>query len=126
MSPEQAVRFGTYLRERREAQQLSKMEVARLIGVQDTTIMRLEQGKFLAPAPDKLRRLAQVLDIPPNDLFVMADYMVADELPSPSLYLRAKYPDLPPEAIEEMEQYLQGLMREHGATTGPKAGEDEN
>jgi transcriptional regulator with XRE-family HTH domain len=126
MSPEQAIRFGAYLRERREAQQLSIREVARRVGIQDTTIMRLEQGKFSAPAPDKLRRLSEVLDIPPNDLFVMADYMVADELPSPSLYLRAKYPDLPPEAIEEMEQYLQGLMREHGATGGPKAGEDEN
>lgn len=126
MNPEHAQRFGAYLRQQREARGLSIREVARRVGVQDTTILRFERGEFLAPAPDKLRRLALALDLPANDLFVMAEYVTPEELPTPRPYLRAKYPDLPPEAVEEAERYLANLMREHGVTSdGPAPGEDE-
>lgn len=126
MSPEHAQRLGAYLRARREQLGLSIRGVAERIEVEPTTVMRLEQGKFLAPAPDKLRRLALALNLAPNDLFVMADYVQPNELPSPALYLRAKYPDLPPEALEEAERYLAQLMLDHGASgQGPRPGEDE-
>lgn len=126
MSPEHAQRFGAYLRARRELLGLSIRGVAERIDVEPSTVMRLEQGKYQAPAPDKLRRLALALELPPSDLFAMAEYVMPNELPSPALYLRAKYPDLPPEALEEAERYLTQLMRGHGASgQGPSPGEDE-
>jgi hypothetical protein len=48
------------------------------------------------------------------------------DLPLPRPYLRAKYPDLPPEAVEQAERYLTRLMRQHGVVAdGPAPGEDE-
>ena len=115
MSPEQAEQLGVYLRSKREELGLSVRGLARQAELDNSTVLRLEQGKFLAPGPDKLRRIADVLGLPVNDIFVMADYVVPDELPSPARYFRAKYPRLPQVAVDEMERHLSDLIREHEA-----------
>lgn len=126
MTPEQALQFGAYLRIKREDHGLSLRGLAGLTGVEMTTISRLEQGKSHTPNPERLRRIAHVLDIPVNDLFVMANYVEPNELPTPRPYLRAKFPDLPQEAVDQADRYLANLMREHGVVTdGPLPGEDE-
>lgn len=126
MTLEQAELFGAYVRAKREDHGLSIQSLATLTRVDWTTIRRIEQGKFLAPGPDKLKRIAKVLDIPSHDLFALAQYLDADELPTPKPYLRAKFPDLPAEAVDEADRYLAELMREHGVdSNGPAPGEDE-
>lgn len=126
MTPEQAAALGSYLRQHRLALGLSTRELAARSGLDMSAVVRVEQGKILTPGPDKLRKLAHGLGIAAADLFALADYTRPSELPTPALYLRAKYPDLPPEAAEEAERYLLKLMQDHGASgTGPQLGEDE-
>jgi len=126
MTPEQAKALGATIRQRRQERELSTRALAAAAGIDMATVVRIENGNFLTPAPEKLRRLATALDLSPTELLTQAGYVSASDLPLPRPYLRAKYPGLPPEAIEQAERYLTGLMREHGVVPdGPAPGEDE-
>ena len=51
MNPKQAKELGRQLRARREDLGLSLRDLAEQAGTTDTTIIRIEQGAFAAPAP---------------------------------------------------------------------------
>lgn len=92
----------------------------------DATIVRIEQGAFAAPRPDKLSRIAEALGLSLADVFALADYAVPDDLPSFQPYLRSKYRDMPPEAVDDLEKAFQRIVRKHGyQPDGPRDGEDE-
>jgi transcriptional regulator with XRE-family HTH domain len=126
MNPKQAKELGHHLRSRREELGLSVRDVEGLSGVDDGTIVRIEQGAFAAPAPDKLSRIAEALDLSLADVFALADYAIPSELPSFQPYLRSKYRGLPPEAVEQLDRAFQRLAKRHGLdAAGPAPGEDE-
>jgi len=126
MDQKQARALGEYLRSARQAKGLSSRALARATGIDDATIVRIEQGAFGAPRPDKLRAIAEALDLPLSDVFALADYVVPAELPSFTPYLRAKYRELPESAVVEMEHYFAKLAARHGyLPEGPAPGEDE-
>lgn len=126
MTPEQARALGATIRQHRQHRQLTTRALAAEAGIDMATVVRIENGNFLAPAPEKLRRLATALHVSPSELLTQAGYVSNSDLPLPKPYLRAKYPDLPPEAVEQAERYLRRLMREHGVVPdGPSPGEDE-
>lgn len=126
MTPEQARKLGRFISKQREALGLSQRKLAEAIGVQNTTIMRLEAGEYTAPSPDNLARIAEVLGIEMADLYAMADYVVPRELPSLKPYLRSKYSELPIGATNDIEAYARRLAKRHGVDlTGPAPGEDE-
>jgi transcriptional regulator with XRE-family HTH domain len=106
MSEERARQLGEYLRARREELGLSARAVARAVDVRDSTILRLEAGTYAAPAADKLARIAQLLKLDLADVFAMANYVVPDSLPSLPHYLSIRYPKLPPEAVEALQDHL--------------------
>lgn len=92
----------------------------------DATIVRIEQGAFAAPRPDKLSRIAGVLGFSLADVFALADYAVPDDLPSFQPYLRSKYRDMPTDAIDDLEKAFARIVRKHGyQPEGPREGEDE-
>ncbi len=127
MEPEQAKRLGTYLREARQAKGLSARQLGDLTDINDATIVRFENGSFTAPAPDKLARIAEALDLSIADVFALAEYASPSELPSFTPYLRTKYRDLPDDAVEQIEKYVARLAKKHGvALEGPASGEDES
>jgi transcriptional regulator with XRE-family HTH domain len=68
----------------------------------DATVVRLEQGLFAAPRPDKLSRIAEALGMSLADVFAFAEYVVPGDLPSFHPYLLSKYPDMPKAAIDEL------------------------
>jgi transcriptional regulator with XRE-family HTH domain len=126
MNPEQAKELGRQLRARREELGLSVRDVERLADVDNGTIVRIEQGAFAAPRPDKLSRMAEALGLNLADVFALADYSVPSELPSFAPYLRTKYRDLPAPAVEELERSFQRIAKRHGFDPdGPAVGEDE-
>lgn len=57
------------------------------------------------------------------------DLPTPDELPAIQPYLRAKYSQLPPEAVRDIEAHFETVAREHGIrfdpADGPLNGEDE-
>ena len=130
MDRDQAKQLGEYLRQARTAQGLSLLKLAEATGIHDVTLGRFESGAFAAPAPDKLARIAEVLELPLADVFLLADYAVPADLPSFTPYMRAKYQGLPDDAVADIERYAEELARKHGIdlaqTTGPDDGQDEN
>src|SRR5689334_22140088 len=114
MNEDQARKLGSFLRARRLARQLSTHELAELAGVNQTTIVRLEQGAYLEPSIDKLRTIAQALGLNVSNLLAMATYVVPDDLPHFAPYLRTKYRDLPAPAVSELERSFRRIAKKHG------------
>jgi transcriptional regulator with XRE-family HTH domain len=126
MTPEQARLLGRFIAEKRDALGMSQRKLAEAIGVQNTTIMRLEAGEYAAPSPDNLARIAETLGIEMADLYAMAEYLVPKKLPTLTPYLRAKYSELPDGAAEQIEAYAHRLAKRHGVDLrGPAPGVDE-
>ena len=110
MNQERSKRLGEFLRARREELGLSARHLARAVGVRDSTIMRLERGAYVAPAADKLARIAGQLKLELADVFALAEYAVPSALPSLPHYLRLRYPSLEREAIDELHDHLKTLL----------------
>jgi transcriptional regulator with XRE-family HTH domain len=99
-------------------------QLARDIGSSISTISTLEGGTNPNPQPDTLKAIARALDLPATDLFLVVDWLPADELPTLKPYLRAKYQDLDESAIADLEAYADRLIERHGGL-GPIDREDE-
>ena len=127
MDDKKAKRLGTFLRKSRQERNLSTHELSRISGLNQATIVRLEQGQFLSPDPDKLRAIAEALDLNLADVLTLADYPMPAELPSVGPYLRTKYRDLPGEAVDQLQAQIARVLKNHGIepNDGPTAGEDE-
>jgi transcriptional regulator with XRE-family HTH domain len=126
MDQEQAKQLGSWLRQQRQEAGLSTVQLAKQVGTTDGTITRIEQGAFTAPAPDKLARIAEALGLNLADVYAMAEYAVPADLPSFQPYLRRKYRDMPPEAVEDLDKAFQEIIDKHGYDPdGPHDGEDE-
>jgi transcriptional regulator with XRE-family HTH domain len=126
VEPTQAKELGQQLRTRREELGLSLRQLEKLADVDNGTIVRIEQGAFAAPAPDKLARIAEALDLSLADVFALAEYAVPGDLPSFQPYLRTKYRDMPREAVDDLNKAFARIVRKHGYDPeGPQRGEDE-
>jgi transcriptional regulator with XRE-family HTH domain len=126
MTPTQAKKLGAFVRRAREEAGLSQNKLGELVGVPNSTILRLERGENLMPRPDLLSSVAEALDLNLADVYGLAGYAVPGELPALQPYLRSKYSDLPDEAADAIAAYAQRLARRHGVDlSGPAPGEDE-
>lgn len=124
MEPHEAIRLATRLRIARERCGLSANEVARRAGVNVGTVTRIELAQIARPRPESLIAIAAVLDIPVTDLFAIADWIPAHELPTLMPYMRAKYAALPEDAYREISDFFAGIRERYGGQ-GPGPGEDE-
>jgi transcriptional regulator with XRE-family HTH domain len=121
MTLSDAQQLGRLLAAGRARAGLSTTQLAAATEVNQSSIVRLEQGQFVRPSPTLLQRLAQVLDLPLNDLYRLAD------VPLPSLrpYLRASY-GLTESDAARAQAYIEKLAANYGATgQGPAGGADE-
>lgn len=124
MTPEEAKRLAANLQAQRIAKGLSAHEVARRAGVNVGTVTRIELGQIGSPRPENLIAIAAVLDIQVADIFATANWVEKDQLPSFAPYMRAKYRDLPEEALQELKTFFNETARRYG-TAGPANGADE-
>lgn len=126
MDDKQAQRFGKFLRQQREGLELSIREVASRCGVDHSTIRRLEEGEYAAPAPDKLARLSEVLGLKLADVYAMAGYAVPKELPNPGPYLRTKFRNMPANDLNALQRDVAAVLKRYGIdpTAVPKPGDD--
>lgn len=126
MNDTQLQQLAEILREKRAALGLSASETARRAGIQPSTLTRLELGQIGTPTAANLQALGAVLGINAADLYATLGWMPKDELPTMTPYLRAKYRDMPPDAIREIEQHFEDVAQRHGiALNGPQPNEDE-
>lgn len=126
MNPREAKKLGAFIRSAREAQSASQNQMAKAIGVPNSTIMRLERGEILTPRPDLLAAIAESLHVSLADVYALAGYAAPSELPTLAPYLRSKYHDLPESAARSIAAYAKRLAKQHGVDlNGPAPGEDE-
>ncbi|TCC39389.1 helix-turn-helix domain-containing protein [Kribbella sindirgiensis] len=127
MTPERIEQLAAVLKQKRQELGLSASEVARQTGLDVGTISRIERGQIAAPQAGNLKEIARVLQIPATDIFAIADLLPEGELPTFKPYLRAKYGDLPDDAMAELEASFTRIAKQHGYDgNGPAPGEDEN
>lgn len=110
MTQSQAKALGQLIARARNRHNLSVRALAALVGVSSTWIGEVETAKYLDVSPDRLARLAHVLDIEPSRIDRLTEGSVADSLPELRTYFRAKY-DLTPEEIEKVQKYVDRLRR---------------
>lgn len=127
MDQDQAEALGVFLRNRRDTLGLSTRQLARLSGVPDSTIVRFEQGAYASPSADKLARLAEAMGLNLADVYSLAQYASPADLPSVGPYLRTKYRDLEPAALNALSREVSEVLARHGIdpTARPQPGEDE-
>jgi transcriptional regulator with XRE-family HTH domain len=110
MTQAQAKQLGRLIARARTRKNRSLRELAAELGVHSSWLGFLEQGRYLDPAPDRLARLAQVLDIAPARIDRITKGAVSEGLPDMRTYFRAKY-DLTPEQAAQVERYVKRLRR---------------
>lgn len=113
MTDDAARRFGEYLRDLRAQRKQSVRGLAAAAGIDSGTVTRLEQGSIHAPSPDTLKQLASALDVPLADLFVMAGYIMPQELPSITPYVHARYRHLPHTTRLKIAEYCNRQINMH-------------
>jgi transcriptional regulator with XRE-family HTH domain len=124
---ESALRLGQLIQQTRHTKNLSLRRLASMSGVPYSTILRLERGEIARPRPDMLTAIAGVLLIPIADIYAIVNYSAPHDLPSFAPYLRVRYQDLSPGAIDELTSYFENLAARDGVRLdGPDHGEDEN
>lgn len=121
----QATALGQLVSSRRIELGWSIRKLASVSGVNVSTVLLLERGDNRTPQGDTLRALARALDIPASDLFTVVEWLPSGELPTVRPYLRAKYRELPEDAVTEIESLIDELARKHGLR-GPIDDEDQD
>lgn len=121
LNERQAARLARLLRAYRADRKLSLLQLSELSGVNQATIVKLEQAALQAPHVYTIRSLGQALGIDAYELFTTAEWLTPGQLPSIGTYLRSKYQDLTEADIAELQQHLE-QMHPRG---GPLGTEDE-
>lgn len=119
-------KLGKLISDTRTSSGLRLDDLVESTGIPRTQLHRLEQGQLSQVQPARLRSLAGALQLPTSDLFSLAGYVIPEELPTFTPYLRSKYGDLPEAAKSELERSFRTIAKKHGYDpNGPAPGEDE-
>lgn len=70
-------KFGA-IRTEREARGIGLREEAKMIGVSPTYLSKVERDQFPPPAEDKVKKIAEILDLDADQLLALADRVSSD------------------------------------------------
>ena len=110
MTSAQAKKLGQLIARVRERRGIGLRELARLVEVSPTWMTQLEAGRYLDTSPERLARIAEILDIDPARFEQFTGWSVSESLPNLKTYFRAKY-DLTPDQVAQVERYIERLRR---------------
>jgi len=110
-----AVTLGQYIRQERERCGLTLRVLARQIGMHYSYISRVESGDYKQPSPEILQRIAHALGVEYSDLFALTGYRIPEDLPDFVPYLRARYRQLPDDAIRKLDDYFARVKTKYRA-----------
>lgn len=113
-APEQAKKLGQHIRTTRNARKMTLRELANRTAVPKTTLLRLEKGEVTHPRLDLVSTIAVTLKVAPADLYALLGAPVNDDLPDLPTYLYARYNDLSPAALAEIQTYLEEIAEREG------------
>ena len=70
--------FGAFIRREREGREIGLREMAKKIGVSPTYLSKVERDEFSPPAEDRVRKIAEILDLDPDELLARAGKVSSD------------------------------------------------
>jgi len=70
--------FGTFIRERRNQRGLTLLDVAAALEISVPYLSRIERDRERVPRDELIERLAQILDIPEDEVFAAARRLPPD------------------------------------------------
>jgi len=88
--------FGELLREKRIEKGFSLRKFAELVGVSPTYLSQVEQGNVMPPTADRVKRMAELLGVNPDEWIALAG-RVPEDLPG----IIQKEPTAMPELLRE-------------------------
>lgn len=91
MNKSQAKKLGSLITTRRIQKNRSIRDVEHYTGIPMAWLARVEAGRFLKPGVDRLFVVAERLDIDPEDINRVTGNYLANRLPEPRAYFRAKH-----------------------------------
>ena len=106
-------KLGEIIYKAREAIGMPTRELAERIGLNRSTLNRLQIGKIAQPRPALLARIAEELQINVGELYALAGYQTEDQLPDLSGWLNIRHRSLPDEAVEALQSHLDDLVNKH-------------
>jgi transcriptional regulator with XRE-family HTH domain len=114
MTEPQARELGAFIREKRDQRALTLMQLEAMTGIPDSWLYHFEKGHYTQPAPARLSKLADALDIDAAYIDRISSDHLADSLPGTRVYFRSKE-KLGPEALDELELAVARIRRKYGA-----------
>lgn len=112
MTEQQAKKLGKLIRSAREAKGLSLRALEAMTGLARTWLVYLEAGRSLEPLPDRLARVAEVLDIDPARIDRISGDYLARSLPTVRTYFRSK--DKATQAVDQLERVIAEVHAKYG------------
>ena len=91
MNESQAKMLGRLITSRRMKRNQSIRDVEHYTGIPIAWLARVEAGLFLKPGVDRLFVVAEKLDIDPDEINQLTGGYLANRLPAPRAYFRAKH-----------------------------------
>lgn len=107
--------IGQQLKDRRDELGWSLRDLEERCGVNNALIHRIETGKVKDTSIEKLRALADALDLSLATLLMRAE---AIDVPPYQQYLRQLVPELPDETIQRLEAHMKRIARKAGVIIG--------
>jgi transcriptional regulator with XRE-family HTH domain len=108
----EADQLGAFVREHRDKLGLSQRQLATRAGIDNGYVSRMERGRIGAVSQPILRRLANALEVEPEDLYTVSGYVTPQSLPGYSAYLRTKY-EMSDDAARELTRFFDDLATRH-------------
>jgi len=74
------VPFGAYIRQQRMAKEIGLREMAKRLGVSPTYLSKVERDEYPPLIEDRAKKIAQILELDPDEVLAMADRLSSDVL----------------------------------------------
>src|SRR5512132_3118846 len=71
-------KFGAFIRREREGKEIGLREMAKMIGVSPTYLSKVKRDEFPPPAEDRVKKIAEILDLDADELLALADRVSSD------------------------------------------------
>ena len=71
-------KFGAYVRQKREDREIGLRKMAKKIGISPTYLSKIERDEFSPPAEDKVKAIAEILDVDVDELLALAGKVSSD------------------------------------------------
>jgi transcriptional regulator with XRE-family HTH domain len=112
MTKEQAQRIGRMIAVARRNKGWSLRRLSVETGISHPWLISVERGEYSTPAPDRLIRIAEALNLDPERIERIVKGQISESLPGVRTYFRAKY-DLSQEEIDQIEKTVNQIQRDH-------------